>query len=82
MKTTFQLFTLAAISLAFSSCCGLMPCGGALKAKKEVTTYKEVQRTVYGGKGAKGSSYVVTDRVPTTKTKTVFHKKTLMKLIF
>lgn len=69
MKTTFQLFILAAISLAFSSCCGLIPCGGGLTAKKEVTTYKEVQRTVYNGK----TSYVVTDRVPVTKTKTVRH---------
>lgn len=71
MKTTFQLLALAAISLAFSSCCGLLPCSGSLSAQKEVTTYTETQRTVYGGKGAKGSSYVVTDRVPHTTTKRV-----------
>ncbi|MFK7909466.1 MAG: hypothetical protein AB8F34_02575 [Akkermansiaceae bacterium] len=73
MKTTFQLLALAAISLAFSSCCGLLPCSGSLTAEKEVTTYTETQRTVYGGKGSKGSSYVVTDRVPVTTTETVGH---------
>lgn len=67
MKTTFQLLALAVISLAFSSCCGLLPCGGSLSAEKEVTTYTENQRTVYGGK----SSYTVTDRVPHTKTEKV-----------
>ena len=69
MKTTFQLLALAAISLVFSSCCGLLPCGGSLSAKKEVTTYKETQRTVYGNK----TSYEVTDRVPVTTTKRVSH---------
>ncbi|BDS08163.1 hypothetical protein NT6N_32030 [Oceaniferula spumae] len=67
MKTTFQLITLAILSLAFSSCCGLLPCGGSLTAEKEVTTFQETQRTVYGGK----SSYVVTDRVPHTHTEKV-----------
>lgn len=73
MKTTIQLLALAAISLMFSSCCGLLPCGGSLSAEKETTTYKETQREVYGGKGAKGSSYMVTDRVPVTTTETVKH---------
>ncbi len=68
MKTTIQLLALAAISLAFSSCCSIFPCVGSLSAQKEVTTFTENQRTVYGGKGAKSSSYVVTDRVPTTTT--------------
>lgn len=67
MKTTFHLFALALLSFALSSCCGLLPCGGSLKAQKEVTTYKEVQRTVYSGK----SSHVVTDRVPVTTTEKV-----------
>jgi hypothetical protein len=70
MKTTFQLLALAVISLVFSSCCGLLPCGGSLSAQKEVTTYTETQRTVYG---SKGSSHVVTDRVPVTTTKRVTH---------
>ena len=70
MKTTIQLFALALLSLSFSSCCSLLPCGGSLTAKKEVTTYKESQRTVYTDK----SSYDVTVRVPVTKTKRVrFH---------
>lgn len=69
MKTTFHLLALAILSLAFSSCCGLLPCAGSLKAQKEVTTYQEVQRTVYSGK----SSHVVTDRIPTTHTETVKH---------
>jgi hypothetical protein len=73
MKTTFHLLALAVLSLAFSSCCGLLPCPAALTAKKEVTTYQEVQRTVYTGK----SSYVVTDRVPQTHTETV--KKACLK---
>jgi len=38
-----------------------------MTAEKEVTTYQEVQRTVYGAK----TSYVVTDRVPQTHTETV-----------
>ncbi len=67
MKTTFQLLTLAVLSLAFSSCCGLLPCSGSLTAEKKVTTYQESQRTVYTGK----SSYTVTDRVPVTSTKKV-----------
>jgi hypothetical protein len=70
MKTTFQLFALAVLSLALSSCCGLLPCGGSLTAEKEVTTYQEVQRTVYSGK----TSHVVTDRVPVTTTQTVKHR--------
>jgi len=69
MKTTIQLIALALVSLAYSSCCGLLPCGGSLTAEKEVTTYTETQRTVYAGK----SSYVVTDRVPHTTTKRVAH---------
>lgn len=69
MKTTFQLCALALISLAFSSCCGFLPCGGSFSAEKEVTTYNEVERTVYGGK----SSYTVTDRVPQTETVKVSH---------
>lgn len=67
MKTTFHLLALAVLSMAFSSCCGLLPCPGSMTAKKEVTTYQEVQRTVYGAK----TSYVVTDRVPHTHTETV-----------
>lgn len=67
MKTTFQLLALAVLSLAFSSCCGLLPCPGSLTAQKEVTTFQEVQRTVHGSK----TSYVVTDRVPHTHTETV-----------
>ncbi len=67
MKTTFQIIALAVISLAFSSCCGLLPCGGSLSAEKEVTTYSETQRTVYGGK----TSSTVTDRVPHTKMEKV-----------
>ncbi|MBK1830040.1 hypothetical protein JIN77_04860 [Verrucomicrobiaceae bacterium R5-34] len=67
MKTTFQLIALALLSLAFSSCCGLLPCGGSLTAEKEVTTFTETERTVYTGK----SSYVVTDRVPQTHTEEV-----------
>ena len=70
MKTTFQLIALAVISLAFSSCCGLLPCGGSLSAEREVTTFVETERTVYGGKGGK-SSYTVTDRVPHTTTEKV-----------
>ena len=69
MKTTFHLFALAVFSLAFSSCCGLLPCSASLTAQKEVTTYQEVQRTVYGAK----TSHVVTDRVPQTNTETVKH---------
>ena len=67
MKTTLQLLALAILSLSFSSCCGLLPCGGSLSAEKQVTTFEESQRTVYGNK----TSYVVTDRVPVTTTKTV-----------
>ncbi len=67
MKTTFQLLALAVLSLAFSSCCGLLPCGGSLSAEKEVTTYQESQRTVYSGK----TSHVVTDRIPVTTTERV-----------
>ena len=63
MKTTIQLFALAVLSLVYSSCCGLLPCPGSLTAEKEVTTYQEVQRTVYGAK----TSYVVTDRIPYTQ---------------
>ena len=69
MKTTFQLLALAILSLSFSSCCGFLPCGGSLSAEKEVTTYEESQRTVYGNK----TSHVVTDRVPVTTTETVKH---------
>ena len=67
MKTTFQLLALAVLSLAFSSCCGLLPCSGSLSAEKEVTTYQESQRTVYSGK----TSHVVTDRIPVTTTERV-----------
>ncbi|NWK56606.1 hypothetical protein HW115_13370 [Verrucomicrobiaceae bacterium N1E253] len=68
MKTTFQLLALAVLSLTLSSCCGILSlCPGKLTAEKEVTTYQEVQRTVYSGK----TSYVVTDRVPTTHKETV-----------
>ena len=67
MKTTFKLLVLALASLAFSSCCGFLPCGGSLTAEKEVTTYTETERTVYSGK----SSYTVTDRVPHTTTEKV-----------
>ena len=69
MKTTIQLLALAVLSLAFSSCCGLLPCVGSLTANKEVTTYEEQQVTVYSGK----TSQVVTQRVPVTKTKKVRH---------
>jgi hypothetical protein len=40
-----------------------------MTAEREVTTYQEVQRTVYSGK----TSHVVTDRVPVTTTQTVKH---------
>lgn len=69
MKTTFRFLALAVLAMAFSSCCGLLPCGGSLTAEKEVTTYQETQRTVYTGK----SSYEVTDRVPHTHTEKVSH---------
>ena len=69
MKTTFQLLALAAITLVFSSCC-IFSCGGGLTAQKETTKYTETKRTVYG---TKGKTYVVTDRVPHTTTKTVRH---------
>ena len=67
MKTTFQLLALAIISLAFSSCCGFLPCGASLTAEKEVTTFTETERTVYDGK----SSYTVTDHQPVTKKEKV-----------
>ena len=67
MKNATQLLAIAVLSLVFSSCCGLLPCGGSLTAEKKETTYLESQRTVYGNK----TSYVVTDRVPVTKTKKV-----------
>ncbi len=63
MKTTFQLLALALISLVFSSCCSIFPCGGSNATYKNVTTYTEKERTVYTGK----SSHTVTDRVPHTK---------------
>ncbi len=67
MKTTLQLLTLAVLSLAFSSCCGLLPCSGSLSAEREVTDFRETQRTVYSSK----SSHTVTDRVPVTRTEKV-----------
>jgi len=66
MKTTIQLLALTILAFAFSSCCGSRPCGGAPAAQKEVTTYKEVQRTVYANK----TSYVVTERIPVTTAAT------------
>ena len=69
MKTTIQLFALALLSLAFSSCCGFLSCGGSLTAQKEVTSYSESERTVYGGKSSKS----VIDRVPVTENKTITH---------
>ncbi len=67
MKTRLQLLTLALLSLAFSSCCGLLPCGAALTAQKEVTTIKEVTQTVHGT----NRSYDVINKVPVTTYKTV-----------
>lgn len=67
MKTTFQLFALAVLSLAVSSCCGLLPCPGGLTAEKEVTTYQNATTTYYTGK----SSHSVNHKVPVTKTVTV-----------
>jgi len=69
MKTTFQLVALAFLSLAFSSCCGLLPCTGSLTAEKKVTTYVENERTVYANK----TSQVITERIPVNKTKKVRH---------
>jgi len=67
MKTTLQLFTLAILSLAFSSCCGLLPCPGGLTAEKEVTTMQNATTTYYTGK----SSFEVHHKVPVTHTVTV-----------
>ena len=67
MKITFQLFALAVLSFAFSSCCGLLPCPGGLTAEKEVTTFKNSSATYYTAK----SSYTVHQSIPETHMVTV-----------
>ena len=67
MKNTLQLLALAVLSLVYSSCCGLLPCGASLTEEREVTKLQEVSVEVVG----KNRSYTTIDHVPVTVTETV-----------
>lgn len=67
MKIRLQLLALAILSLAFSSCCGFLPCSGSLSAEREVTKMQDVTQTVVG----KNRSYSYVEQVPVVVNETV-----------
>ena len=50
MKTAVKLFTLALLSFAFSSCCGLGPCGSAAGTTEKIVGYDTKEVPIAGSK--------------------------------